>query len=185
MDSVCTPMRTCISHKGVIKSTTSCSALLRLAQCASHNGPVPAILPTRNIPDIKDRFSVPVPKERLDELLLELVLIDTVALAEPRRGPVAERLIERVLSPSDYARVLDRYDELSDDEDDEAGLVDFFFQRAAMKDSHWKSKMLRWFMYIVGGGQGLSSEGLTEVAALAASMGASRGVPGPIQDAGR
>jgi hypothetical protein len=34
--------------------------------------------------------------------------------------------------------------------------------------------MLRWFMYIVGGGQGLSKEGLTELGTLAASMGARR-----------
>ncbi len=136
--------------------------------------PGPGYTPTRNKPDIRDRFSVSVPKERLDELLLELILIDTVALADPRRGPAAERLIERVLSPSDYARVLDRYDELSDDDDDEAGLVEFVFQCASVKDSHWKSKMVRWFVYIVGGGRPLSNEGLTEVAALAAAMGASR-----------
>lgn len=130
--------------------------------------------PTRKKPDIRDRFSVPVPKERLDELLLELILIDTVALADPSRSPAAERLIERVFSPSDYARVLDRYDELSDDDDDEAGLVEFVFRCASGKNSHWKSKMVRWFVYIVGGGRPLSSEGLTEVAALAAAMGASR-----------
>ncbi len=135
--------------------------------------PSPGYTPTRNIPEIKDRFSVPVPKEQLDELLLELVLIDTVALADPCRSQAAERLIDRVLSPSLYARVMDRYDELSDDDDDEAGLVQFFFRRASAKDSHWKSKMLRWFAYIVGGGRPLSSEGLTEVAALAAAMGAS------------
>lgn len=136
--------------------------------------PSPGYTPARNVPDIKDRFSVPVPKERIDEQLLELILIDTVALSDPRRGPLAEYLIERVFSPRDYARVLDRYDELSDDEDDEAGLVEFFFRCASAKNSHWKSKMLRWFMYIVGGGQGLSSEGLIEVAALAAAMGAGR-----------
>lgn len=136
--------------------------------------PIPGHTSARNKPDLRDRFSVPVSKERLDELLLELILIDTVALADPRRGPVAERLVERVLSPSDYARVLDRYDELSDDDDDEAGLVEFVFRCASVKDSHWKSKMVRWFVYIVGGGRPLSNEALTEVAALAAAIGASR-----------
>ena len=43
---------------------------------------------------------MPVPKERLDELLLELILIDTVAKGDAHRGPAAERLIERVLSPA-------------------------------------------------------------------------------------
>lgn len=130
--------------------------------------------PSRNVPDIRDRFSVPVPKERLDELLLELILIDTVTQADVKRGPAAERLIERILSPTEYDRVLDRYDEVSDDDDNEAGLVEVCFRHAACKDSHWKSKMLRWFTYIVGGGRPLSNEGLTEVAALAAAMGASR-----------
>lgn len=134
--------------------------------------PSPSYTPARNIPEMKDRFSVPVPKDRLDEMLLELILIDTVALADPRRAPAAERLIEWALSPSDYTRVIDRYDELSDDDDDEAGLVEFCFRRAAAKDSHWKSKMLRWFTYIVGGGCPLSSEGLAEVASLASTMGA-------------
>lgn len=134
--------------------------------------PSPGYTPARSVPDLKDRFSVPVPKERLDELLLELILIDTVALADPERGPAAERLIERVLPPSDYNRVMARWDELSDDDDDESGLVEFCFLRAAAKDSHWKSKMLRWFTYIVGGGRPLSSEGLTEVAGLASAMGA-------------
>ena len=136
--------------------------------------PSSAYTPTRNVPDLKDRFSVPVPKERIDEMLLELILIDSVALIDPERGAAAERLIERVLTPSDYARVLDRYDELSDDDDDEAGLVEFFFQCASVKHSHWKSKMLRWFVYIVGGGQGLSKEGQAEVGSLAAAMGAAR-----------
>lgn len=115
---------------------------------------------------------MPAPRERLDEQLLELILIDTVALASPERGPAAERLIERILPPAQYNRVLDRYDELSADDDDEAGLVELCFRRAAGKDSHWKSKMLRWFAYIVGGGRSLSSEGLAEVACLAARMAA-------------
>ncbi|MGE5602524.1 MAG: hypothetical protein ACM30E_05710, partial [Nitrososphaerales archaeon] len=109
--------------------------------------PRPGFTPGRNKPDLKDRLSVPVRKERLDELLLELILIDTVALADPRRGPIAEGLIERVISPGDYARVLDRYDELSDDDDNEAGLVEFVFGSASVKDSHWKSNMVRWLIY--------------------------------------
>jgi hypothetical protein len=136
--------------------------------------PSPGYSTTRNIPELKDRFSVPVQKERLDEMLLELILVDTVALADPRRGPLAERLIERAMSPSDYTRVLDRYDELSDDDDDETGLIEFCFKRASAKDSHWKSKMLRWFTQIVGGGNPLSSDELIEVAGLASAMGANR-----------
>ncbi len=115
---------------------------------------------------------MPFPKERLDEQLLELILIDTVALVDPRRSCVAERLIERVLSPGDYLRVLDRYDEMTDDSDDESELMAICFTRAASKDSHWKSKMLRWFTYIIGAGHPLCRDGLVEVASLAAAMGA-------------
>lgn len=136
--------------------------------------PSPGPTTARSIPNLRDRFSSPAPRERLDELLLELILVDTVALADPRRGPAAERLIQRCMSPGEYCRVLDRYDELSDDEDDEEGLVEFIFRCAAVKDSHWKSKMLRWFLYLVGGGQGLSNDGLVELAALAQALGAGR-----------
>jgi hypothetical protein len=115
---------------------------------------------------------MPVPRERLDELLLELILIDTVAEGRDDRGPVAERLIERVLSPADYLRVLDYYDELSGDDDDETQLVAIWFLRAACKDSRWKTKMLRWFMHVVGLGQPLDADGIAELASLAAAMGA-------------
>ena len=67
---------------------------------------------------------------------------------------------------------MERYDELSVDDDDEAGLVEFCFRRASAKDSHWKSKMLRWFTKIVGKGHPLSSEELVELAGLATAMGA-------------
>jgi len=122
--------------------------------------------------DFQDRLGMPVPREKVDELLLELILIDTVALADPRRGPIAERLIERVFSPGDYVRVLDRYDEVSGDDDDESRMVAFYFARAACKDSRWKSKMIRWFTHIVGAGQSLTEDGLVEVANLASAIGA-------------
>ncbi len=128
--------------------------------------------PTRSLPDVKDRLSLPVPTERLDELLLELILIDTVAATNLERSSAAERLINRVLAGPLYDRVIARYDELSNDDDNEAGLIELSFRHAATKDSHWKSKMLRWFAYIVGGGRPLSSEGLTEVTSLASAMGA-------------
>jgi arginine/ornithine N-succinyltransferase beta subunit len=88
------------------------------------------------------------------------------------RGPVADRLIERVLSPGDYLRVLDYYDELSGDDDDETQLVAIWFLRAACKESRWKSKMLRWFMHVVGLGQPLNEAGIAEMASLADAMGA-------------
>jgi hypothetical protein len=136
--------------------------------------PSPGYSSTRNIPDVKDRFGIPISKERIDEQLLELILIDSVAKRDLSRSHRADSLTDSLFTASDYARMIDRYDELSDDEDDEAGLEEYFFLRASVKDSHWKSKMLRLFVYIVGGGHGLSNEGLTEVASLAAAMGALR-----------
>ena len=134
--------------------------------------PSPSRIIIRQVPELRDRLAMPVPKERLDEQLLELILIDTVALADPRRGPIAERLIERVLSPGDYLRVLDHYDKMTDDSDDESELIAICFMRAASKDSHWKSKMLRWFTHIIGAGHPLNEDGLAEVASLASAMGA-------------
>ncbi len=134
--------------------------------------PSPSRIIIKHVPELRDRLAMPVPKERLDEMLLELILIDTVALVDPRRGPVAERLIDRVLSPGDYLRVLDRYDEMTDDTDDESELIGICFARAASKDSHWKSKMLRWFTHIIGAGHPLSEDGLVEMASLASAMGA-------------
>lgn len=136
--------------------------------------PSPSRIILRHVPELRDRLAMPVPKERLDELLLELILIDTVALVDPRRGPVAERLIDRVLSPGDYLRVLDRYDEMTDDSDDESELIAICFARAASKDSHWKSKMLRWFTHIIGAGHPLTEDGLVEVASLASAMSAAQ-----------
>jgi hypothetical protein len=136
--------------------------------------PSPGYSSTRNIPDVKDRFGIPVSKERTDEQLLELILIDSVARRDLSRSHRADSLTDSLFTTSDYARIMQRYDDLSDDEDDETGFEEYFFLRASMKDTHWKSKMLRLFVYIVGGGQGLSNEGLTEVASLAASMGAMR-----------
>ncbi len=134
--------------------------------------PSPSRIIIQRVPELQDRLTIPFPKERLDEMLLELILVDTVALADPRRSPIAERLIERVLSPADYLRVLDRYDEMTDDSDDESELIAICFARAASKDSHWKSKMLRWFTHIIGAGHPLDEDGLVEVASLASAMGA-------------
>jgi len=139
----------------------------------SDSRPTPHASLVRPRPDLHEGLRLPVATEHLDELLLELILVDTVALGDPVRGPIAERLIERFLSPGDYASVLDRYDELSDDDDDdESELVSACFMKAAARDSHWKSKMLRWFTHIVGAGRPLTPAGLAEVASLAAAMNA-------------
>ncbi len=134
--------------------------------------PTTGRVPVRRLYEPQGRRGMPVPRERLDELLLELILIDTVARLKPERGPVAERLVERVFPPADYLRVIEYYDELSGDDDDDTQLVPIWFLRAACKDSGWKTKMLRYFTHVVGLGQPLGDEGVAELARLADAMGA-------------
>ena len=63
---------------------------------------------------------------------------------------------------------------MTDDTDDESELMAYLASRAASKDSHWKSKMLRWFTHIIGAGHPLTEDGLVEVASLASAMGATQ-----------
>lgn len=134
--------------------------------------PTTGRVPVRRLYEPQGRRGMPVPRERLDELLLELILIDTVARLQPERGVVAERLVERVFPPTEYLRVIEYYDELSGDDDDDSQLVPIWFLRAACKDSSWKTKMLRYFSYVVGLGQALNDAGVAELAQLATAMGA-------------
>lgn len=113
-----------------------------------------------------------MPPGQLDDYLLELILIDTLTVADASRESMSERLIRRIIPPSVYPRVLDRYDELSRDAVDDADVLAEWLPRAAMKGNRWKMKMIRWFVLIVGGGHWLTSEQLIEIAQLAAAMGA-------------
>jgi hypothetical protein len=54
----------------------------------------------------------------LDDYLLELILMDTIAVAGGRPIPGAERVIQRFLPTGLYDRIIARYDALSDDRDD-------------------------------------------------------------------
>ena len=134
--------------------------------------PTTGRVPVRRLYEPQGRRGMPVPRERLDELLLELILIDTVAHLQPERGQAAERLIDRVFPPAEYQRVMEYYDELSGDDDDDTQLIPVWFLRAACKDSRWKSKMLRYFNHVIGLGQPLGDEGIGELAKLADAMGA-------------
>lgn len=114
----------------------------------------------------------PATPEELDDFLLELILIDTLTVADPTREELSERLIRRVIPRSIYPRVMDRYDDLSHNAADDADVLAQWLPRAAMKDNRWKAKMIRWFVLIVGGGRRVNSEQLIEIANLAAAMGA-------------
>lgn len=110
---------------------------------------------------------------RLDDYLLELILIDTLAVADPARVPAAERLIHKRIPRSIYPLVMDRFDALSEDADDDADVLALWLPKAALKDNRWKAKMIRWFVAVVMiGGRRVSVGQLIEIARLASAIGA-------------
>jgi hypothetical protein len=111
-------------------------------------------------------------RECLDDCLLQLILIDTVAMRHPRRGCIAERIIERLMSIHQYDLVMARYDDLTDDTDDETGLVDKWFAVAAGRDSDWKGAMLAQLVRVIAVDGELDAEGIDELGSLAQAIGA-------------
>lgn len=110
----------------------------------------------------------------LDDYVLELILMDTIAVAGGRARPGAEQAIQRFLPAGLYDRIIARYAALSDDEDDDPYLLLPWLRKAARKDSRWKRRMIVRFLCIVRAGGALGADELAEVAALAAAMGAGR-----------
>lgn len=108
--------------------------------------------------------------EDLDELVLQLVLMDWLSVIERWPRPKAEAMILRYLTPGAYDRVIERYDELSDDDDD-ASLSPWLLQ-AARKSSWWKIAMIERFLYLASLDRRLDDQALGEVATLAAAIGA-------------
>jgi hypothetical protein len=114
-------------------------------------------------------------KDHLDNYLLELILMDTIAATGGRCIPGAERVIQRYMPPGLYDRIIERYDELSDDRDDDnPNFLDPWLRIAARQDSRWKRKMILRFLCILRAGGAISQSELSDVAALAAAMNASR-----------
>lgn len=111
-------------------------------------------------------------RECLDDCLLQLILIDTVAMRHPRRGCIAERIIEQVIPIHQYDLVMARYDELTDDSDDETGLVERWFSLAASRDSHWKGAMLAQLLRVIAVDGELDDAGIDELGSLAQAIGA-------------
>jgi len=98
--------------------------------------------------------------------------MDTIARPDGRRANTAEELIERSIPETYYERVMDRYDELSDDTDDESRLLEPWLARAAAKSSQWKAKMIWRFLYIVTVDERISNQAINEVISLAMAMDA-------------
>lgn len=111
----------------------------------------------------------------LDDYLLELILMDTIAVAGDCVAPDAERVILRFLPAGLYERIMARYDALSDDRDDNnPALLKPWLGLAASKSSRWKRKMVARFLCILAAGGAVGDAELAEVAALASAMGARR-----------
>lgn len=107
----------------------------------------------------------------LDEVLLELILMDWLLAAGRRPRPQAEAIMLRFLPPGTYDRLIERYDELSDDDDDDASLLPWL-QRAALRSPWWKIAMIERFLYLDSLDSRLDDQALGEVASLSAAMGA-------------
>jgi hypothetical protein len=113
-------------------------------------------------------------KAYLDNYVLELILMDTIATTGGRCCQGAERVIQRYVPPGLYDRIIERYDELSDDRDDfNPNFLDPWFKLAASKDSRWKRKMIQRFLCILRASGPIGKSELRDVAALAAAMNAS------------
>ncbi len=111
----------------------------------------------------------------LDNWLLELILMDTIAIACDLPLPGAEQVIQHFLPIGIYDQIIARYDTLSEDGDDnDPCLLQPWLCKAARKDSRWKHRMIVQFLCIMRTGGAIGPEGWAKVAALAAAMGASR-----------
>jgi len=111
----------------------------------------------------------------LDTYVLELILMDTISVAGQRCIPGAERTIQRFIPEALYERIIERYDELSDDLDDrDPCFLDRWLRLAAQKDAHWKRKMIKRFICIMRAGGSIGALELAQVASLAAAMDACR-----------
>jgi hypothetical protein len=123
----------------------------------------------------RQRLSRIAMKDNLDNLLLELILMDTIATTGGRCIQGAERVIQRYVPTGLYDRIIERYDEISDDRDDiNPHFLDPWLRLAALKDSRWKRKMILRFLCILSAGGAIGKSELSDVAALAAAMNASR-----------
>ncbi len=106
----------------------------------------------------------------LDELVLQLVLMDSLIAVGRCPRPRAESMILRYLTPGAYDRIIERYDELSDDDEDLN--LSPWLQLAALEPSWWKVAMIERFLYLASLDRRLDDRALGDVATLAAAIGA-------------
>lgn len=127
---------------------------------------------------MKGMWRARLPGERLrdaqlDRYLLELILIDSLAVLDPRRGSTAERMISQCIPRHLYECVMERYDHLTGN-GDQADVLACWLPRAAALDSRWKCTMILRFMRIVCVEGRLTEAGLADMAVLVRGMRAER-----------
>ncbi len=108
----------------------------------------------------------------LDDLLLELILMDSLISAGRQPRPRAERMLLHYLPPGSYEQVIERYDRCSAESDLASDLLRPWFRRAAHKPWQWKLAMVERFLYLVSLDHRIDDQALGEVATLAQAMGA-------------
>ncbi|MCX7706604.1 MAG: hypothetical protein N2204_01160 [Anaerolineae bacterium] len=107
----------------------------------------------------------------LDDLLLELILMDSLISIGHRPRPKAEAMITRYLPPGAYAQVVEHYNELSDDGEGDVNLLPWL-RMAASRPTWWKVGMVERFLYLVSLDRRVDDQALSEVGTLAAALGA-------------
>jgi hypothetical protein len=81
-------------------------------------------------------------------------------------------MIERCIPGEEYERVMDLYDEMSDDNESESALLLPWYARACAMDSRWKLEMVGKLLYVAAGGRTLTVQAIAEVAVLVEQIGA-------------
>jgi len=107
-----------------------------------------------------------------DDLLLDLILMDSLVATGRRPRPRAARMIPRYIPPGCYEQVIERYDVWSENSGHATDLLRPWLRRAARKTSLWKIAMVERFLYLVSLDFRIDDRTLGEVAALADAMGA-------------
>ncbi len=112
-------------------------------------------------------------RNALDDYLLELILMDSLVFASSRRIPDADLIIRSFLPSGSYDQIMEHYDRLCAEWQDEETEVCAYWQRcAARKSSAWKQMIIERLLGIVCHAGCVDCGGPADVAALAHGMGA-------------
>ncbi len=158
-------------NRALLLELFSASALYREA-IGLEGGLDEAELARRSVTRLPSQADLSDPRsESLDDLLLELILMDSLIWMGPQPRPRAEAMIIRYLPPGAYTQIMERYDELSDDDEEDFDLLPWL-RMAASKSTWWKIAMIERFLYLTSLDRRIDDQMLAEVSTLAGAMGA-------------